>query len=137
MAQSSSQFAVALHVLVLLGTEGCRLPLTSDYVAASTGTHPVMIRRIMGQLRDAGLVTAQRGKEGGFRLARPAEEITLAAIFQAVEDGELFARHHKPNPACTVGQRINSLLCPVFSDAKSAVIERLAEKNLASLIAAA
>ncbi|WP_158596111.1 RrF2 family transcriptional regulator [Oleomonas cavernae] len=133
MAQSSSHFAVALHVLVLLGTEGDR-PLNSDCLAASTGSHPVMIRRIVGQLREAGLVTAQRGREGGFRLSRPAAEITLGQVYQAIEEGEIFARHHNPNPACTVGQRINGLLCPVFSDAKSAVIERLGQKNLAALI---
>jgi len=133
MAQSSSHFAVALHVLVLLGTEGDR-PLNSDYLADSTGSHPVMIRRIVGQLRDAGLVTAQRGREGGFRLGRPAAEITLGQVYQAVEAGEIFARHHNPNPACTVGQRINGLLCPVFSAAKAAVVERLAQKNLAELI---
>lgn len=135
MAQSSSQFSVALHVLVLLGTERDR-PLTSDYLAGSTGSHPVMIRRIMGQLREAGLVTALRGKEGGFRLARCPEEISLGAVYQAIEEGEIFARHPNPNPACTVGQRINSLLCPVFSDAKAAVVTRLDEKTLATLIKA-
>ena len=71
-------------------------------LAAATGDKPVKAERlataqeiplnflenILGELRHAGVVRSQRGAEGGFRLARPATEVTIADVIRAV-DGPL------------------------------------------------
>ena len=81
---SSSRFAVALHVLTLLETEGGR-PVTSDYIAASVNTNPVIIRRSLGDLRRAALVEIRHGAGAGWSLARDPEDISL--LEQGTEHG--------------------------------------------------
>ena len=68
----NSRFAVAIHTLLMLATKADG-PISSDYIAGSVGTNPVLIRRLMGDLRNAGLVDSRAGATGGFVLARPAE----------------------------------------------------------------
>ncbi|MFE9328418.1 Rrf2 family transcriptional regulator [Nocardia sp. NPDC052278] len=64
--------------------------VTSDRIAVSVNTNPVMIRRALGQLRKGDLVESQRGNGAGWSLARPAALISLLEVHEAVEPGELF-----------------------------------------------
>ena len=85
--------------------------MTSDYIAGSVNTNPVVIRRILALLARASLVRTQEGARGGTTLARPAEQIDLLAVYRAVEGGGLFALHPQPpNPACPVGCNIQAAL---------------------------
>ena len=122
----SSRFAVAVHVLTLLAQVEDR-PATSEYMAGSINTDPVVVRRILGALRKAGLVTTQPGVGGGSSLARDPEQITLLDVYRAVEKGRLFSLHHRPpNPHCVVGGNIQTTLESVFGEAEAAMEEVLA-----------
>ena len=131
---ANSRFAVATHILTGLGmTEGGRM--SSDLIARSVNTNPVVIRRILGDLRRAGLVVAQTGKAGGAQLARAPKDISLHEIFQAVEGGALFA--FNPNAAvqkCPVSSRMRALLEPVFLSADQAVADQLKRVRLSELV---
>ncbi len=107
---NSSRFTVAVHVLTLLAYEEGRA-LTSDYIAGSVNTNPVVIRRVLGLLSKAGLISTTEGAGGGTVLAKPATRITLADVFHAVEQGELFALPpNEPNPLCPVGRCVQTIL---------------------------
>ena len=111
--QISSRFTIAIHILICVELYGEQAPATSETLAGSIGVHPVVIRRILGQLRRAGLITVARGREGGAHIARPLSDTTLADIFRAVEsigDDTLFSFHENPNPACPVGRSIHAIL---------------------------
>src|SRR6187401_1504501 len=86
----NSRFAVAVHVMTALAYNHGE-PLSSPLLAKSVRTNPVVIRRLMAQLRRAGLVEAWPGKSGGVRLGRSAATITLLDIYRAVEGGSPFA----------------------------------------------
>ena len=132
---SSSRFAVALHVLTLLETEGGR-PVTSEYIASSVNTNPGFIRRILSMLARAGLVRSQLGAGGGALLAKPASRIRLLDVYGAVESDELLALHHAPpNPRCPVGGRIQASLQAVFGRAEGALKQELTEVTVADLVA--
>jgi len=106
----SSRFTVAVHVLTLLAREEGRA-LTSDYIAGSVNTNPVVVRRVLGLLARAKLVNSAEGAGGGTRLARRADRITLADVLNAVEPGEMFTPpRNKPNPACPVGRSVQAVL---------------------------
>ena len=79
----ATRFAVALHVLLLLGCGQRRGPATSQAIAESVNTNPVVVRRITGHLARAGLVRVRRGP-GGAVLTRPPEQITLADVWKAM-----------------------------------------------------
>ncbi len=108
---------------------------TSEQVANSVNTNPVVIRRLLGELRDAGLVESRRGAGAGWRLTRPPESISLADVYAAVEDGPLFALHSaEPNQKCPVGHGIRSALGPVYEGAEAAVRAELARSSVADVL---
>ena len=135
--QISSRFTIANHILVLLATEGETSKQTSHSIATSVGVNPVIIRNILAQLKQAGLVVIARGI-GGAHLARSPRTINLLQVYQAVEllgqQGNLFAFHEQPNPSCPVGKNIHHLLDKRLEDAQKALENHLACMTIADLI---
>ena len=136
--KSSSRFAVAVHILtlaMLARSEAEGGLVTSARMADSVNTNPVVVRRILGALRNAGLVTSQPGPHGGWRLARPPEQMTLLDVYRALEEDPIFALHHNPpSPPCVVGRHMGSVLGAVFREAESAMERTLAEVTVAEVI---
>ncbi|HEM5069711.1 TPA: Rrf2 family transcriptional regulator [Streptococcus suis] len=136
--QISSRFTIASHILVLLALEGEKEKQTSTSIAGSVGVNPVIIRNILSQLKEAGLVEVARGV-GGARLAQNPDKITLLHIYQAVElfgeKGKLFGFHEQPNPACQVGRSIHPLLDSRLENAQSALEKELGQTTIADLLA--
>ncbi|MDO4921822.1 MAG: Rrf2 family transcriptional regulator [Phascolarctobacterium sp.] len=124
--QFSSRFTIAVHIMLCLVRFGGEYKLTSNFLAGSVNVNPVIIRKILGQLKEAGLVDVEAGV-GGASLRKTPQEITLQDIFFAVEGQEqqLFHFHEQPNPACPVGKRVHLLL-----DAKLAAAKRALENSL-------
>ncbi|HFR3411775.1 TPA: Rrf2 family transcriptional regulator [Streptococcus suis] len=136
--QISSRFTIASHILVLLALEGEKEKQTSTSIAGSVGVNPVIIRNILSQLKEAGLVQVARGV-GGARLAQAPDKITLLHIYQAVElfgeKGKLFGFHEQPNPACQVGRSIHPLLDSRLENAQTALEKELEHTTIADLLA--
>ncbi|WP_272158354.1 Rrf2 family transcriptional regulator [Streptococcus sp. HN38] len=136
--QISSRFTIASHILVLLALEGEKEKQTSTSIAGSVGVNPVIIRNILSQLKEAGLVQVARGV-GGARLAQNPDKITLLHIYQAVElfgeKGKLFGFHEQPNPACQVGRSIHPLLDSRLENAQSALEKELEHTTIVDLLA--
>ena len=122
----SSRVAVAVHVLAYLAWRRNEVA-TSERIAASVNTNPVVVRRIVGALRNAGMVSVQPGVGGGALLAREPGDITLLDVYRAVEDGEeLFSLHpQQPRRDCNVGGNIQAVLQGVFCRARMAMEEVL------------
>lgn len=134
----NSRYTIALHVLTwmaLVAGRGRDL-VTSEQIAGSVNTNPVFLRRVLGPLREAGLVNSQRGSGAGWRLARPAAEITLAQVYRAMADQPLFPMHHgEPNPDCPVGHGIRPALAPLYRAAEDALTRQLAGTTIEDLLA--
>ncbi len=130
----SSRFAVAVHILTLLAYDDDH-PMTSEFVADSVNTNPVVIRRVLGALRDAKLVSSQTGAGGGWRLARRPDAITLRDAYRAVEVKTLFPLPQRsPNPACPVGRTIQHSLEGVFRETEETLGEHLARTTVAHML---
>lgn len=130
----SSRSAVAIHALTLLARWAER-SLSSAEIADSLASNPVLVRRILGDLRDAGLVWSAEGRGGGWSLARAPREITLYDAYAAVETGPILSRlAHPPSEECEVGRHIQGLLETEFRDAERAMEERLGRTNIADLL---
>ena len=107
----SSRFSVAVHILILLEYVQDRV-VTSEFISKSVNTNPVVIRRIMGNLKKAGLIEIKSGTGGAVLLKLP-NQISLFEVYQAgevVQDGELFNIHDKSNSDCPVGAKIQGML---------------------------
>ncbi len=131
---SNSRFTVACHILTLLAQNPAE-PVTSEYIAASVNTNPVVIRRLLGTLRSAHLVTSQGGNGGGWRLVSAPAAVTLRDVYRAVEDEPLFPLHHRePNQNCPVGRHIQQALTGAFAAATRALEDELARTTIADLL---
>src|SRR5258708_621829 len=109
--------------------------VTSDYAAGSVKTNPVVVRRLLGLLRRAGLVRIPPGPRGGARLARPSSPISLAEVYRAVEEGQLLGLHRRtPNPRCPVGRNIGTVLGGIFGESESALLNVLARKSVEDVV---
>ena len=118
---TNSRFAVAVHVLSLMAWSG-EEPLKSAQVAESVNTNPVVIRRMLLDLAQAGLVVSQTGSLGGSRLATDPAKTTLLDVYQAVECGGVFSLHRQPpSRDCPVGVNIETVLGDVLQEVDSAV----------------
>lgn len=130
--QISSRFTLALHIFACIDTFGDKYKITSEFLAGSTNVNPVVIRKILGQLKAAGLVEVVRGA-GGAGISRPLSEITFLDIYNAVEcvdHGELFHFHENPNPECPVGKNIHAVLDGKLLEVQKAMEEKMAAITL-------
>lgn len=133
--QISSRFSVGVHVLTLLAANPRGQLLTSDRLAGSVNTNPVIIRRILGLLKKAGLVEV-RAATGGTHLLRDPDTITLLDVYRAVDvvEERLFSVHEKPNPDCLVGRNIQSALDETLQRAQAALEQELAATTLTQVV---
>jgi len=133
----NSRLTVAVHALcwLALARRHGRSGLTSDQIAASLDSNPVAVRRALGPLRDAGLVTAGLGPGGGWSLGRPAGGITLADVYAVVEPGAVFALHpHRPSQECPVGYGIGPVLDDIYDEVARAVAGELSRHTIDHLL---
>lgn len=130
----NSRFAVAIHILSLIATTSDKALLTSDFIAGSVNTNPVVVRRISSLLKKAGLISSRKGISG-YELTKKPEDISLYDIYRAVEEPkELFAIHQAPNSACSVGRQIGTTLTDVFGSVQQAMENELRSQTLQSIL---
>jgi DNA-binding IscR family transcriptional regulator len=116
--QISTKFTIAIHVLTAVRYFSGSCKVTSDFLAGSVGNNPVIIRNIMSQLREAGIIDIKRGP-GGISLTRPLTDITFLDVYRAVEkkpDESLFHFHEHPSDKCPVGRNIHESLEGILDD---------------------
>lgn len=127
--QISSRFTIAAHIFACIDFFHGEYAITSEFLAGSINVNAVTVRRILLQLKAAGLIKTSRGRgSGGLSATRPLEEITFFDVYKAVEcveQGELFHFHDGPNPQCPVGRNIHKAL-----DARLEQVQRAMEEEL-------
>mgnify|MGYP004667538457 FL=1 len=125
--QISSRFTIAVHMLVCMENFKDDYKVTSEFLASSVNVNPVVIRRLLQQLKKAGIVEVKRGS-GGAEVAKPLENITLLDIYRAVDcvgEGQLFHFHENPNSACPVGRNIHAVLDKRLEEIQAAMEQKM------------
>lgn len=139
---ANMRFALAIHTAGMLALDG-KLNVTSETIARSFNTNPVVVRRVISMLAKNGLVTVRKGKGGGAALARPAVDITLADVYKAIEPGPLLpvpriagaaARVDSGKPESAVGRSVGPVLTEFFAHAEAGMLKRLDDFTLADFI---
>ncbi len=135
--QITSKFTVAVHILTCIDIFGGQMRVTSDFLSGSTGVNAVIVRNVLGQLRNAGIVETRQGS-GGAHLAKALDEITLYDIYKAVDcvdDEGLFHFHENPNADCPVGRNIHKAMDGRLEAAQAALENELKSATLAQVVA--
>jgi Rrf2 family protein len=128
---SNTRFSTALHVLTLLATHPDEW-ISSDYIAGSICINPVMVRREISILSEAGFVKSRKGKDGGSKLNKNPEEIVLGELYTTVKNAEILGKKNlKTNSNCPVGKNINEKLERLTAEADHLVVHHLNQTTLA------
>lgn len=130
----NSRLSSTLHILVHM-TETQEHALTSVQLATFIHTNPVVVRRTIAGLRDAGIVTSSRGHGGGWQLGRPPENISLAEISAALGETLLPFGTEPESPGCLVEQAVIAALDEFRIEAERLLAEKLSRITLADLAA--
>lgn len=133
MKKISSRFSIAVHILTLtaMTSKNC----TSEFIASSVNTNPVIIRRILGYLKKAGIVNVQAGSGGTF-IQKNISKITLLDVYNAVEvveDNKLF-NFHNSNINCKVGSNIEAILGIAMKNAQTAMENELSKVTIQNIV---
>ena len=125
----NGRFPIALHIMTLLCKEE-RL-LSSDYMASSINVNPVLVRKELSNLIKSQLIQSREGKNGGYQLAKPSSEITLAGIYEAVKPSAILGQaKNQPNPKCPVGRQIMEHLNQLNNDVDQLLLQKLGDNTL-------
>ena len=112
-----------LHVLIHI--DQSERGMTSDQIGEMLGTNPVVVRRTMAGLRARGYVTSEKGHGGGWKLARPLEQLTLLDIYEAIGEPSMFALGlAEDHPQCLVVGAVNDTLNDTFNEARQLILKR-------------
>ncbi|MGH8463226.1 MAG: Rrf2 family transcriptional regulator [Pseudomonas sp.] len=132
--KTDSRLSGVLHAILHMAQTN--VPMTSEALARCMSTHAVVVRRTMGLLRDAGLVAANRGHGGGWRIAADLSKVTLRNLHEALGEPALFAvGNRSEHPDCLVEQVVNTALDSAFADAEALLMSRFESVTLAELAA--
>lgn len=126
----SSRLSLALHALVHLHKQPGEA-ITSATLAQCLMTNPVVVRRVLGTLRDAGIVGATKGHDGGWRLLRPASGVSLRAIYAAMGESLLIRTESDPGDLqCPIVRSVNVVMGDFLADAEALLAARLEHVSL-------
>ena len=131
---TNSRLASAVHIMSFIAHAG-DVGTTSETIARSLQTNPVVVRKILKHLEREGLVALRQGRQGGVGLRRPASRITLSQIYKAVEnESGVFAMRSQVHEGCVVACAMKGRLGPIFNAANDAVEQALSKTSVAELV---
>ena len=129
----NSQLSVTLHVLLHLADK--EAPVTSELLADALSTNPVVIRRMIGRLREFGLVESRKGHNGGWVLMRNPSKVSLKDVYEALGSPGLLALSHRTeSPDCLVEQAVNASLGEAFQEAEAKLLDQFSKVTLSALL---
>lgn len=126
----NSRFSLALHTLSHMANDPNRMRTSAD-IAVHAGTNPVVVRRVLGKLRRAGLLTSEKGHAGGWKLALPATEISLADVYLALDERLVSNASQDDEPSgCSVETTLQSRVAELLDEIEQILVERLKETSI-------
>jgi Rrf2 family protein len=106
---------------------------TSTDIADHAGTNPVVVRRVLGRLREAGLLSSEKGHAGGWCLARLPEEITLADVYLALDERMIATDHSNDAPTCSVEHALHNRVTTVLEEVEQTLVQKLRETSISAI----
>lgn len=128
----NSRLSLALHTLTHMAGEPDRVRTSSD-IADHAGTNPVVVRRVLGRLREAGLLTSEKGHAGGWRLARLPQDISLADVYLALNERLVASDDISEAPACSVEHALQKRVSGVLEEIEQSLVEKLGETSISEV----
>lgn len=128
----NSRLSLALHTLSHMAEDPDRVRTSAD-IADHAGTNPVVVRRVLGRLREAGLLTSEKGHAGGWRLARSPQQITLADVYLALDERMIATVPDDQVPSCSVEHALFRRVTTVLTEVEKSLVQKLSETPISAI----
>lgn len=128
----NSRLSLALHTLSHMAGSPDRMRTSGD-IAEHAGTNPVVVRRVLGKLREAGLLTSEKGHAGGWRLARKPQDITLADVYLALDERMVATDETSDATACSVEHALHERVSGVLKEIEESLVQKLSETSISEV----
>ncbi|MEO9573547.1 MAG: Rrf2 family transcriptional regulator [Tateyamaria sp.] len=128
----NSRLSLALHTLSHMAGEPDRMRTSSD-IADHAGTNPVVVRRVLGKLREAGLLISEKGHTGGWRLALKPQDISLADVYLALDERLVAADEASDAPACSIEHALHTRVSGVLEEIERSLVQKLGETSISEV----
>lgn len=125
----NSRLSLALHTLSHMAGDPDRVQTSAD-IAAHAGTNPVVVRRVLGHLKKAGLLNSEKGHAGGWQLARDPRDITLADIYLALDERMIATGSEEGAPLCSVEFALHTRVTHVLQEVEESLVQKLSETSI-------
>ncbi|MBB3113863.1 Rrf2 family protein [Paenibacillus phyllosphaerae] len=125
------RFRIAVHILVQLAQGGTFL--SSASIACAVNSHATFLRRILASLAQAGIVEAKEGREGGYGLKLPADQITLGEVYLALRSEETECKESN-NEDCAQAEKIDHILGTIIEQADQQTIAYLRKYTIQDMM---
>ncbi len=127
----NSRLSLALHTLSHMAATPQAMRTSAD-IADHAGTNPVVVRRVLGKLRQAGLLTSEKGHAGGWRLAKAPKEITLADVYLALDE-QLVAGGKRDAADCSVEHALQNRIFGILEEIEQGLVKKLSETSIVEI----
>ena len=135
--QITSKFTIAAHIIAAIDYFKDSEKVTSNFLAGSVGANPVIVRNVMGNLKESGIIAISQGKSG-ISLAKELSKITFYDVYKAVDcvdDEGLFHFHENPNINCPVGRNIHIAMDEKLQRIQSVMENELSRITMSDVVA--
>jgi len=129
----NSRLSLALHTVSHMAGEPERVR-TSAEIAEHAGTNPVVVRRVLGRLREAGLLTSEKGHAGGWRLAQKPENITLADVYLALDERMIATEEDSEPVDCSIEHALQRRVSGVLNEIEQTLVHKLSETSIKAIL---
>lgn len=129
----TSEFIVATHAAVYLNHK--KKTLSSEEIAGNVCTNPARVRKVLAKLKKVGIVSTKEGVDGGYLFTGDASQVTLFAIFTAVDD-KMVALNWKsgdPDMDCLIASGMAGIMEGIFDELNEACMEKLKKITVADI----
>lgn len=128
----STKFSVSIHILAVLATTEKEY-VSSNEISQSVKTNPVIIRKLMSNLKREGLVKLSDNKKG-FKLMKKPSEISLGSVYCSIVNEDVFSIHQNTNKKCIIGRNIQTVLCEELNIVENKMIDNLNKESLEDIV---
>lgn len=131
--KNSIQFSDTVHIISYIAIFQNTDRLSSKDIAESVQTNPTNVRKIMGNLRNAGLIKTTNGRAQP-AVAKDVNEISFYDIYQSLDNKELFQVDTNTEPKCVVGGNIQEILQDDYALLQTTVEEKMKQISLGTVL---
>lgn len=128
----NGRLSLALHALAHMACDPSR-PHTSAEIAEHIGTNAVVVRRVLGKLREAELLKSEKGRAGGWTFARDPKKITFADVYLSIDESLISGTGSVTACQCLLEQSVQETIFAILDNLEKDLVQKLGDIKISKI----